>query len=267
MSTSQSHSLASSTQGSLEYHPLSFENKLFMSKVYLRNSRNMMIKRVFKIGNRSRGERRDTAQPLLNWEAIRNELDADSLLLSSQEISIKDNETIKPYMSLVQACEQGNSVQANKLLVGGIDVHARLTGVMYSGYTAIHVAALYGHVDVVEILLKYSANIDEEDLTGKRRPLHFAAGGRQRAMVKFLIQKGAQIDAKACNAVQPIHEASWSGSIEILDALIEAGADISCPDRLGYKPSQWAVWSLNQSEVIRYLSNKKRNVEPKLPRA
>ena len=225
-----------------------------------------------------------------DWDPIRNELDADSLLPSSQEVSIVsrvDNKIIKPYnyledrsqgsqnfddfnklagrstALLIQACEKGNSVLVAQLLVSGLDVHARFTGFMYHGYTAIHVAALYGHINVVQTLLDNSAYVDEEDITGKRRPLHFAAASRQRPMVEFLIGQGAQIDAKARNAVQPIHQASWAGSIEVLDALIGAGAAIDCSDIFGYQPLHWAILTFHQPEVIRYLVNRNADVEAK----
>lgn len=219
-----------------------------------------------------------------NWEAIRPKLDADSLLHSSQEVSIKDDETITPYShhedrdhstqvsntpnipaqkctaSLIRACEQGNSVAIKDLLFDGLDIHARFTGLIYSGYKAIHVAALYGHINVVQTLLDYTANVKEKDAVGERRPLHFAAGSRQTSMVRYLIACGAQVNAKARNAIQPIHEASWSGSVEAIDALLEAGAKISCPDWLGYQPLHWATLIPNQPAVIEYLSIKKADV-------
>ena len=247
-----------------------------------------MIKKVFKTTNQSTGRLRGTVQSVPDWEAIRSELDADSLLLSSQELNIEDDEIIKTYNNhgdkdhiprtfdvpeapfqtstalLIQACEEGNSDRVKRLLVCGLDVHARSTDFMYRGFTAIHVAALYGLINIVEILLEYSANIDDEDLTGKRRPLHFAAGSRKRSMVKFLIRHGAQIDAKARNDVQPIHEASWSGSIEVLDALIEAGAPVDCSDSFRYQPLHWATTTTNQPDVINYLVRKNADVNAEI---
>ena len=258
-----------------------------MSKVYMRNSKNMMIKKIFRVRSQSKKNTKETIPPTPDWDAIRNELDADSLLLSSQEVSIEDNDTIRPYNHLedrgqgsqhfdnfnilagtstallIQACEKGNSVLVAELLVGGLDVHARFTGFMYHGYTAIHVAALYGHINVVQTLLDNSAHIDEEDMTEKRRPLHFAAGSRQRPMVEFLIRQGAQVDAKTRNAVQPIHQASWAGSIEVLEALIGAGAAINCSDTFGYRPLHWAILTSNQPEIIRYLANRNADIEAK----
>lgn len=283
VSTSQRHSLTNSTLESLEYHPLSFEDKLLMSKVYIRNSKNMMIKKIFKIGSQSKEKGKGLIQPVLNWEAIRNELDADSLLCSSPDLSIQDDDTIRRYIYetevsvlntpsipgqestalLLRACEQGNGALVKDVLSGGVDIHAPFTGIMYSGYKAIHVAALYGHVNVVQILLDYCANIEETDARNWRRPLHFAAGSRQTSMIRFLLGKGAQVDAVTRNAVQPIHEAAWSGSIEALDALIEAGATVNCPDRLGYQPLHWATMTSNQPEVIRYLSTKNADINAK----
>lgn len=258
-----------------------------MSKVYVRNHKDMLIKKIFKIQTEPKGKIKETVQPLPNWEVIRNELGADSLLSSSKEASVEVDETIRLYSRhkdgvhnsqkfdsssvpakgstsvLIQACEQGNSVEVKNMLDGGLDVHARSTDVLYSGFTAVHVAALYGHINVVETLLNHAAKLDEEDTTGKRQPLHFAAASRQRSMVRFLLKHGAQVDAKARNAVQPIHEASWSGSIEVLDALIEAGAMVDCSDIFGYQPLHWATMTASQPEVIRYLSRRGADIEAK----
>ena len=242
----------------------------------------MMIKRLFRIGAKPREKARET---ILDWEDIRSDLNADSLLLSSEEFSVQGVELISPYIQndagglslqelhasnmpapqlnemLLQACGQGNNVQAKELLDSGLDVHARFTDVIYSGLTAIHVAALYGHISVVEILLKYTANINDEDVTEKRRPLHFAAGSGQGPMVRFLVQHGAQVDVKTRNGVQPIHQASWSGSIEALNALFDAGAAADCSDGLGYQPIHWATMTSDQPEVIKYLVDKKADIE------
>lgn len=285
LSTNQSHSLVSSSEGSLVYHPLSFENKLFTSKVYMQHSKSMMIKKLFRVGTKPKEKARVNIQPMLNWEDIRSDLDADSLLLSSEEVSVQESGLIRSYSQhddgghslhgfdasnklapkldemLLQACEQGNNVQAKGLLDSGLDVHARFTDFIYSGLTAIHVAALYGHVNVVETLLKYAADVNGEDVREKRRPLHLAAGSRQGAMVRFLVKHGAQVDAKTRNGVQPIHQASWSGSTEILDVLIDAGAAVDCSDGFGYQPIHWATMTSDQPEVIRYLVRKKANIE------
>ena len=122
-------------------------------------------------------------------------------------------------------------------------------------------AAMHGHIQIVETLLGCGAMIDEEDTTSRWRPLHVAARSGQGAMVNFLIQNGAQIDARACDGIQPIHEASGSGSIEALDALIEAGATIDCSDRDECQPLHYATKVPRRSRVIGYLLRKGSDIE------
>ena len=85
----------------------------------------------------------------------------------------------------------------------------------------------------------------------------------QGAIVKFFIQNGAQIDAKACDGVQIIHEASVSGSIEAFDALIEAGAAIDCSDGDGCQPLHYAATVPRRSHITRYLLRRGCNIEAK----
>ena len=93
ISTSQRDSYASGqSQDSIEYRRLSFERRLFMSKVYMRNSRNVMIKELSKARMSFKGKHIATAndQTVMDWEAIRDRLESDSLLATSNEVSIND---------------------------------------------------------------------------------------------------------------------------------------------------------------------------------
>ena len=160
-------------------------------------------------------------------------------------------------------CQRGHDLQVKILVDHGIDLHARCTQGHYSGMEGIHVAAMHGHIKIVETLLRCGAMIEEEDTLSRCRPLHFAARSGHSAMVKFLIQNGAQIDARAYDGIQPIHEASGSGSIKALDALIEAGAAIDCSDRDGCQPLHYAAKVPEMSRVIMYLLRKGSDIEAK----
>ena len=105
-STDQRKNLASSSQGSLEYRALSFDNILFMSKAYVRNSKNMMVKNVFRVGPKSEMKMEEVIQPMPNGEAIRDEFVVDS---SSGEVPIEIDLTgymIKPDKSPTYIFEQ-----------------------------------------------------------------------------------------------------------------------------------------------------------------
>ena len=288
ISTSQRDSYASGqSQDSIQYRRLSFERRLFMSKVYMRNSRNLMIKELSKARMSFKGKHIATAndQTVTDWEAIRDRLESDSLLAISNELSINDEPPAESHNypitrprlfvengfiiptgmtleeELMWACQRGNDLQVKSLADRGVDLHARSNQGQYSGLEGIHVAAMHGHIKIVETLLGCGAMIDEEDTILKWRPLHVAARSGRRAMVQFLIQNGAQIDAKTFYGIQPIHEASRSGSIETLDALIEAGAAIDCSDRGGCQPLHYAAKMPQGSHVIRYLLREGGDIE------
>lgn len=261
-----------------------------MSKVYIRSSKDVMVKELSKARTRSKRKGPATVndRTVTDWEAIRHELEADKLLATSYDISINDNELIesrtsytqsrpRPFMEnkiasltgmtldeeLVWACQQGNNLQVKRLADRGADLRANCREAQSSGFQGIHVAALHGHIAVVETLLGYGAMVEEEEALFRWRPLHIAAKSGQCAMVKFLIQKGAQISAKACNGVQPIHEASGSGSVEALDALVKAGAAIDCSDGIGYQPLHFVAQIPNGADAITYLLQKGADIKAK----
>ena len=59
-------------------------------------------------------------------------------------------------------------------------------------------------------------------------PGHFPNG---RAIVARLVAAGADVDAAFCgaHAERPLHWAASSDDVEVLEALVEAGADIEAP--------------------------------------
>lgn len=284
------------SQDTIDYRPLTFEKKLFMSKVYIRSSKKAMFKELSKAklgfkpkaaaGPGSGPGPTSTNPAVTDWEAIRDQLEADSLLAISCDVSINENETIKthdypesrllfskevnaidvPNTTLVEdfmlACEQGDTSKIEWLVSRGIDFRTQFDKDKYSGLTAIHVAAMCGHVNTVLTLLDSGVSI-EEPSWGIQRPLHLAALKGRVSMVRFLIQRGAQVDAQDTNGNQPIHEAAKSWSLGALDALIEAGATVDCSNDLGYQPLHYASMKQGKSSLIRALCKRGADMEAK----
>ena len=70
-----------------------------MSRVYMRNCKNVMAKEIFKarLGSKRKVGVTTADQTAKNWEAIRDQIDADSLLARSCEESFNDADTIKSH--------------------------------------------------------------------------------------------------------------------------------------------------------------------------
>ena len=62
-----------------------------------------------------------------------------------------------------------------------------------SGVTPLHLAAKYGHKEIVEILIANGADINAKDDDGET-PLHKAAWERHEEIAKFLISHGADVE-------------------------------------------------------------------------
>ncbi|MGH7712009.1 MAG: ankyrin repeat domain-containing protein [Gemmatimonadaceae bacterium] len=98
------------------------------------------------------------------------------------------------------ACGYGRTNVVEFLLTKGIDVSER-----HRGETRLHVAALGGHLDVVDMLLQRGAPIDAKDETYKSTPLGWALWGwshpapdwkdaRHYEVVRRLVAAGSKIE-------------------------------------------------------------------------
>ncbi len=108
---------------------------------------------------------------------------------------------------------------------------------IYSGDTALHVAALAFDVPTARSLVEAGAGIMARNRRGAE-PLHAAARGgpgstgwnpeAQVAMIAYLLSVGADVESAATGGVTPLHRAVRNRCSAAVRALLAAGAD---PDR------------------------------------
>ncbi|CAN6658702.1 hypothetical protein TRVA0_031S00210 [Trichomonascus vanleenenianus] len=91
-------------------------------------------------------------------------------------------------LPLQKMCDRGDYDRAKELIEAGADVNDR----DYAGNTAIHDAALKGHVKIVELLLDHGAIIDiRSGVDELETPLIDAAAANRVDVVKLLLDRGA----------------------------------------------------------------------------
>src|SRR5208337_3289553 len=77
------------------------------------------------------------------------------------------------------------------------------------GETPLHLAAKWGHKEVVALLLANQAEIDSENKWGQTA-LHWASQDGHKDMVALLLDHGAQVNAKDVHGQTPLHiSARW----------------------------------------------------------
>jgi ankyrin repeat protein len=80
---------------------------------------------------------------------------------------------------------------------------------------------------------------------GDRTPLHLAARGGHRDVAELLLQRGAEVNARAegefGHGLTPLHEAARGGHREVVKLLLEHGADVNTRNDAGKSPLELAV--------------------------
>lgn len=99
------------------------------------------------------------------------------------------------------------------------------------GSTGMHIAAEYGHNEVVEFLISKGVEVDIRNKYGKT-PLHVAAYAGKVEVAELLLSKGADINARDKHGQTSLHKAvvAYENRKEAVELLLNNGADASIKD-------------------------------------
>ncbi|KFY30111.1 hypothetical protein V494_08258 [Pseudogymnoascus sp. VKM F-4513 (FW-928)] len=100
------------------------------------------------------------------------------------------------------------------------------------GQTPLHEAAIGGHESIVKLLLEKGADAEAKDGNGQTA-LYEAAEGGHEAVVQLLLEKGADAKAKDEDGWTLLHRAAWGGNEAVVQLLLEKGADAKAKDEDG----------------------------------
>ncbi|WP_139491645.1 ankyrin repeat domain-containing protein [Brevibacillus dissolubilis] len=105
----------------------------------------------------------------------------------------------------------------------------------HDGWTALHLTSFFGHTDATRILLAAGAPLDVRSLNPmQNHPIHAAiAGYYQKELVELLIEHGADLDAKESGGYTPLHEAALRGYAELVTTLLANDADATLTNEDG----------------------------------
>ena len=105
--------------------------------------------------------------------------------------------------------------------------------------TPLQSAAFYGEFEMVQVLLKYKADVNARNVMGKTA-LHLASEGDYHGRANFalslsnvarlLLERGADVNSRSMSHNLPLHFAAKHGRVEVVRVLLEHVANLEAQD-------------------------------------
>jgi ankyrin repeat protein len=113
------------------------------------------------------------------------------------------------------------------------------------GFTPLGLAAFFKRGAAVRSLLEAGADPKAPSRNTPRfTPLHSAvstdAGGVDMAIVRALVEGGADVNARSGQGTTPLHTAAFTGDVAVARYLLQHGADVSVRSAEGKRPVEVA---------------------------
>lgn len=189
----------------------------------------------------------------LHYAAVKGSLDDTTFLLEFHpDVDARDLLDWTPLHYACNACSHPGVVQ-HLLDKGGPQVNAQ--GI--DGVAPLHLAAMNGNIETVQILIRAGAALDIQDASGATA-LHWAAFKGHEAIVEYLYEDSNK-KLRDKNGRTALHLAVIAGKENVARWLVpcpdkQTNADMDTFDSDGCKPIYYAAM-LGHEAIMRYLVN------------
>lgn len=149
---------------------------------------------------------------------------------------------------LMIAAWEGNLEMMRLFLGRGAEINA----LNANGESALALAAWRGKLDAAKWLIERGARINS---TGRQwSPLHYAVFAGHGEVVDYLIEQGADIEARSTNGSSVLMMAIYEGRADLARKLIEKGADRTVKNDWGDGALDWAM-RYNHLNIAKMVAN------------
>jgi ankyrin repeat protein len=133
--------------------------------------------------------------------------------------------------SISRIIEKGNLDELNSFIRNGGNVNGK-----YDGKSLLHFAidnCGKNYFEVIELLINNGADINSNQSNFKEIPLHRACARIRPRMdvIKLLLERGSKVNIENITGKTPIFNCNFSFSVELLNLLLNYGADIKRTDK------------------------------------
>lgn len=172
--------------------------------------------------------------------------------------SLPKHPSYNSHAALQLAVEQRN-IQAIEVL---LQHNAKLDDYSQTGFTPFMTACINGEMEIIKMLLKYGQKVIT--LNGSvSDTLHRAVHKENTELLELLLEHGADID-HVSDGLTPLLQAVFNGSKTMVQLLLDKGADIHfCAEFMnGWKTAVCIAVGNNDFEMVKLLLDNGANVDP-----
>ena len=138
-------------------------------------------------------------------------------------------------MRLHFAINSGELQKVERLIESGVDLNFAAPS---NGQTPLVLSVLSQHVDMAAALVKAGADVRVAEKTSwRRRPIQLAASAGYSALVADMLRRSPD-EVRSVDAMlfTPLHNAAVGGHLEVVQLLVDAGAEVDAADDRGRTP-------------------------------
>ena len=144
-------------------------------------------------------------------------------LIDVDQVQLGTGSSSSGWTALFNAVSLGH-VEATKALLAH---EANPNHAAENGVTCVHIAASFGHVKILEMLLDSGADMNVPHPFAQTTPLHFAAEMGRSDVIKLLCSRGANVHARKKMGGTALHTASDTNQTRSVASLLAAPCNAS----------------------------------------
>ncbi len=166
------------------------------------------------------------------------------------------NKEKKPQMTLHFAAQEGKEEIVKSLLKDGALVNAA----GQQGQTPLHIAAYNGQDSIVKILLENGADANIKNENGLTPIFLAISQGKVKAAKLLLEAKNATTNPTDSNGLTPLHKSATVGNKEMVQLLLDKGAELHAKDPNGNTALHLAAY-FGKEDAVKILLERKAAVD------
>jgi uncharacterized protein len=146
--------------------------------------------------------------------------------------------------ALHAACAAGHGDIVARLLRGGADINLKDKSggkPKIKGHLPLLAVAGDGPLNVVEALLEANTDVNQVHSTTGHTALHLSAKAGRADILELILEKGAEVDARDKRGRTPLHFAASQGHVKCTSLLLDHGADANSKTEAGTTALHWAA--------------------------